>query len=121
MGVKIKVETRNPTVSLSKVIFPKAEAEAGTAESIVSIRATLKNGGKVFEIQPEKVVFTEAAVYDGDEEGWYTVTGTILKWNPEDGTITVRTTGKEKVKTVKVEVYFKGNVVVKKNLSVKAK
>ncbi|MBR6404904.1 MAG: hypothetical protein IKS18_01750 [Lachnospiraceae bacterium] len=119
VAVKTKIAVTSPAVKISKVNLPKDSAAAGTAEGEASIRATIKSGGKIFEIRPEDVIFPNASLYN--EEGWYAVNGVIVKWNQEEGTISVRTPGDgQKISSVKVELYFKGKTV-KKILTLKVK
>ena len=117
-NVKTKITAKSPTVKIAKVNLPK---KAG-AEGEASIRATVKQAGKIFEVAPTAVTFTNGTANEELGEGWFTVEGVAVKWNAESGTISVKVVDETKIKkTVKVELTFAGNVKIKKPLTIKAK
>jgi uncharacterized repeat protein (TIGR02543 family) len=116
--VKTKITAKKPAVKISKVNLPKKVGAMGEA----SIRATVKQAGKIFEVVPTAVKFTNGTANEELGEGWFNVEGVAVKWNEESGTISTVIVDNTKVKkSVKVEITFAGNVKIKKTLTIKAK
>ena len=118
--LKIQLDAKKPTVKIAKVTIPKANLEAGTGEGVANILSTYKVGGKTFAVAPTDVKFTSGSANSELGDGWYTDSKTkvAVKYNAEDGTISVKALSGAKAGAVKVDVYF-GTEKVGKTLAIK--